>query len=129
MTHKSPTVRQGVADACDAFPDATFDEVHAQLLEDGDAYVMAAAEAAGHRHVKGRRRKTKAKVQEALVEELLRGLDDVYDKDGQRIAARRIAERAIERGVEHFAARLEHEVSKARPSIHAALASLELGGV
>jgi len=119
-THPSPIIRQAVADVCDAFPDREFDETHARLLSDVDHYVVAAAEAAGHRHAQGRLRRTKRKAEEKLVVDALHDLERTYDK-----GARRLAEGAVERGIEHFTAHLAHEVMKAELSNHRALSELE----
>jgi signal transduction histidine kinase len=119
-SHRSPLVRQAVADVCDALPDASFDEVHARLLADADRYVRAAAEAAGHRHAKMLRREAKKKGAEERVAALLTEIERASSKE-----VRRLAERAVEHGVEGFATQLDHEVSKTQPSIRRALDALE----
>jgi signal transduction histidine kinase len=120
-THDSPSVRQAIADASDAFPDDVFDDLHPRLLADADRFVRAAADAAGHRHAKTRQRTTKRKVEEKLVVDALRELESEPLGKG----ARRLAERAVERGIEVFTAHLAHEVGKAQPAIHRALAKLD----
>jgi signal transduction histidine kinase len=58
-------------------------------------------------------------VDELAVGEPLDELERVHGKD-----ARRLAERAVERGVEHFAQMLDHETRKAKNATHLALAQL-----
>jgi signal transduction histidine kinase len=112
----SAIVRLAVADACDAFPDETFDATHARLLADADHYVRAAAEAAGHRRVKRRRQAAKGNEEERVLADILGEIEARHGK-----ATRKLAERAVARGVERFAAQLEHEVGKTRTPINVAL--------
>ena len=117
--HASAIVRLAVADVCDAFPDDTFDQTQALLLKDPDHYVLAAAQAAGHRRVKRQRHAAKGNEEERVLAEILGDLESRHGK-----GARRLAERAVERGVERFAAQLEHEVGKTRTPINVALAGV-----
>jgi len=118
-THKSTTVRQGVADACDSFAEPFFEEIHARLLADRDFYVRGAAKAAGDRRAQQRRRRAKVVAEEQAFGEILAEIERRHGK-----GARKLAERAAERGVENFAKLLDHETRKTKNAIHISLAQL-----
>ena len=118
-SHANAIVRQAVADVCDVFPQALFDQTHERLLADDDPYVRASARAAGDRRAQQRRKRARIAKEEQALDE---ALDEIERRHGK--GARRIAERAVERGVEHFAQMLDHETRKTKNAIHVALAEL-----
>jgi signal transduction histidine kinase len=115
----SAILRQAVADVCDAFPDGLFETTHLRLLADRDPYVRRSAEAAGHRHAQLRRQRARVESEEQALEDVLGELERRHGK-----GARKLAERAVERGVETFAQMLDHEVRKTKNAIYLALEEL-----
>ena len=105
--HTSAIVRQGVADLCEAFPEGEYDETHQLLLIDRDAYVRAAAEAAGHR--RAQRHRGRARI-DGRHPELVENLAQFEKEYGKR--ARRMVERAVQRGVEMFVQKLHEDMRK-----------------
>ena len=119
VRHASPIVRLAVADVCEAFPEASFDEAHALLLADSDRFVRAAAKAAGDRRAQQRRRRSKSDATDLARSEALAALERIYGKE-----ARKLGDQAVEHGVEQFAQLLDHETRKTKNAIHVALAHL-----
>jgi signal transduction histidine kinase len=116
--HADPEVRQGVADVCDLFPGPVFARALEVLTADRDSFVKNAAKRAGDR--RARRGKMRAKSDEQD-----RALGELYaEMDRLGKPARRLAERSVRRGVEHFVVRLDHELKKPAAAIDRTMALL-----
>jgi hypothetical protein len=119
LSHEDPEVRHEVAEACDLLPDPYFGRALEALIVDPDGFVKNAARRAGDRRARRRKAREKDDAQERVMGDLLQELGA-----GHRKATRRIADRAVRRGVELFVARLDHELRKPRGAIESALALL-----
>jgi signal transduction histidine kinase len=133
--HPSARVREEIAKACDAFPDPFFDATLTVLAADGDPYVREHARRAADRHATKKKERHKRDAQQRELDVALGALsamDAMDDADGhaERHAPgpspRRLAERAVRRGVEHFMAQLDHELGKVHESIFESLGRLEV---
>jgi signal transduction histidine kinase len=120
LDHPSPEVRQEVAGVCDAFPEPYFTRALETLTRDADRFVQNAAKRAGDRRARVRKEQTRDETREQVLEAVLETIDADHGK-----GARRLAERAVRRGVEHFVGRMEHEVRKSDRAIERALAALQ----
>jgi signal transduction histidine kinase len=118
--HASAHVRLAAVNACDALPEAVFEEVHARALADDDPYVQRAAEAAGHRRAQRRKKVAHANAQAEATRRLL---DAIEASPGRE--ARRLAQRFADEKVEEFAQQLDHEIRKTRNGMLLALIELE----
>ena len=122
--HPSVRVREEIAKACDAFPDPFFDAALAVLAADSDAYVREHARRAADRHATKKDRH-KRDAQQRELDVALRAVDDAEGRaEGAKV--RRLAERAVRRGVEQFMAQLDHELGKVHEAIGESLERLEV---
>jgi signal transduction histidine kinase len=119
VAHPDPEVRQAIADVCDLFPDPFFTRALEALIHDADHYVRTSARRAGDRRARRDKSRAKDDARDERYGELLAEIESTYDA-----GARRLAERAVRRGVEHLAARLDHELTKPRAAVDRALALL-----
>ena len=127
--HKSARVREEIAKACDAFPDPFFDAALTPLAADSDPYVRQHARRAADRHATRKKERHKRDAQERELDVALRAIDEVEGDAApgvQGSGARRLAERAVRRGVEHFMAQLDHELGKVHEAIGVSLSRLEV---
>jgi len=115
-THRSARVREEIAKACDALPDPFFDAALEALDKDPDPYVREHARRAADRRAVQRKAKQKQGEQQREADAVLREIEATYDK-----GARRLAERAVRRGVEHVTARLYHELAKVQDAVNGSL--------
>jgi signal transduction histidine kinase len=106
-SHPSEKVRKAVGDACDLFPAPFFDRVLVLLAADLDHYVRAAAVRAGQRRALRRKAALKAESEERVLLDLLGEIERKHGK-----ASRKLAERAVRRGVEQVVGRLNDELSR-----------------
>ncbi len=127
--HPSARVREEIAKACDAFPDPFFDAALAVLAADSDPYVREHARRAADRHATKKKGRHKRDAQQRELDVALRAMDDAEGGVEQRAKGpelRRLAERAVRRGVEHFMAQLDHELGKVHEAIGESLGRLEV---
>ena len=120
LDHASPEVRQEIAHVCDTFPDPFFTQALEQLTRDTDRFVQNAARRAGERRARARKERRKDETREQVLAELLAAIEKDHGPNG-----RRLAERAVRRGIEHFVVRLDHEVSKSDRATERALVELD----
>jgi signal transduction histidine kinase len=119
--HPRARVREEIAKACDAFPDPFFDAALTVLAADADPYVREHARRAADRHATKKKERHKRDAQQRELDVALRAMDDA---EGPKV--RRLAERAVRRGVEHFMAQLDHELGKVHEAIGESLGRLEV---
>ncbi len=108
-----------IAKACDAFPDPFFDATLAVLAVDNDPYVREHARRAADRHATKKKERHKRDTQQRELDVALGALGAMDDADarGEGRSPRRLAERAVRQGVEHFMAQLDHELGKVHEAI------------
>ena len=123
--HRSARVREEIAKACDAFPDPFFDAALTVLAADADPYVREHARRAADRHATKKKERHKRDAQQRELDVALRAMDDA-EGGAERPKVRRLAERAVRRGVEHFMAQLDHELGKVHEAIGESLCRLEV---
>jgi len=123
--HPSARVREEIAKACDAFPDPFFDAALTVLAADSDPYVREHARRAADRHATKKKERQKRDAQQRELDVALRAMDDAEGR-AEPPKVRRLAERAVRRGVEHFMAQLDHELGKVHEAIGESLGRLEV---
>jgi signal transduction histidine kinase len=126
--HSSARVREEIAKACDAFPDPFFDAALAVLAADADPFVREHAGRAADRHAAKKKERNKRDTQQRELDVALGALGTMDDAEGgaERSSVRRLAERAVRRGVEHFMTQLDHELGKVHEAIGESLGRLEV---
>jgi signal transduction histidine kinase len=119
VDHPIGEVRQALAEICDTLPEAIFDQVVERLSKDSDRYVQNAAAGGAARHAAKKVARGKGEQREQGLKGILDEIEEKHSK-----AARRRAEAAVRRGVEHFVRRLEHELRKTDETTTRAQAAL-----
>jgi signal transduction histidine kinase len=126
--HPSARVREEIAKACDAFPDPFFDAALAVLAADADPFVREHAGRAADRHAAKKKARRKRDAQQRELDVALDALGAMDGGKGgaDRSGVRRLAERAVRRGVEQFMSQLDHELGKVHDAIGESLGRLEV---
>jgi signal transduction histidine kinase len=123
--HPSARVREEIAKACDAFADPFFDAALTALAADADPYVREHARRAADRHATKKKGQHKRDSQKRELDVAFAAMDDAEGGVGSA-KVRRLAERAVRRGVEHFMGQLDHELGKVQKAIGQSLSRLEV---
>jgi len=119
-THRSPKVRQAIAEAALHATDDAFERIVPDLQQDANAFVRKTATRTFDERSKRRRSEQLRDEQGAHIERLLAELEKEHGK-----AVRRTVNYICERQTEFFVQKMHHELSKVATSLKVAIVSMQ----